>query len=53
MRVICWFDDAAPETVVVVAFAGDKARAGDVFYDQIGIKADAIIDQYLRERRRP
>ena len=50
MRVICWFSDE--DAVVVVAFAADKAKAGDVFYDQIGTKADAIIDQYRRESRR-
>ena len=50
MRVICWFSDE--DAAVVVAFAADKAKAEDVFYDQIGTKADAIIDQYRRESRR-
>ncbi|MDO5697219.1 MAG: hypothetical protein Q4G51_04505 [Dermatophilus congolensis] len=49
MRVICWFLPDG-ERVVVVAFAGDKAKSGDVFYDNISIKADACIDQYIRER---
>lgn len=47
MRTICWFPPSNPDTVVVV-FAGDKARAGDVFYDNIGIKADGYIEQYMR-----
>jgi len=34
VRLIVWFPPGDPGTVVVALFAGDKARMGDVFYEQ-------------------
>jgi hypothetical protein len=54
IRLICWFPPE-PHTVVVALFAGDKARMGDIFYNSVGSRADALIDQWKREvgRDRP
>jgi hypothetical protein len=48
VRLIVWFppDD---EAVVVVALGVNKARIGDVFYDGVGRRADAAIEQWLRQ----
>lgn len=48
LRLICWFPPDTG-TVVVALFAGDKARIGDVFYNSVGARADALIDQWKRE----
>jgi hypothetical protein len=48
VRLICWFPPDS-NTVVVALFAGDKGRIGDVWYDSVGTRADAVIDQWLRE----
>ena len=52
LRLICWFPPGQ-DTVVVALFSGDKAGMGDVFYDSVGVRADQIIDQWLRERKAP
>jgi hypothetical protein len=48
VRLIVWFppDD---EAVVVVALGVNKASMGDVFYDGVGRRADAAIEQWLRQ----
>jgi len=51
MRMICWFDDESEE-VVVALFANDKLSMGDVFYDSVGSRADATIEQWFSERNR-
>lgn len=48
VRLICWFPPDS-DTVVIALFAGDKGRIGDVWYDSVGARADAVIDQWLRE----
>ncbi|WP_194908242.1 hypothetical protein [Catenulispora rubra] len=50
IRLICWFP---PDTKIVVAAlsAGDKGRIGDVWYNSVGPRADAIIEQWKREVR--
>jgi hypothetical protein len=48
VRVICWFPPKA-DTVVVALFAADKAKLGDVFYDNVAARADPMIDQWKRE----
>lgn len=48
VRLICWFPPGS-NTVVIALFAGDKGRIGDVWYDGVGTRADAVIDQWLRE----
>jgi hypothetical protein len=50
VRLICWFPPDA-KVVVVALFAGDKARIGDVWYNSVGTRADAIIKQWKREVR--
>jgi hypothetical protein len=49
VRLVCWFP---PETnmAVVALFSGDKANMGDVFYDSVGSRADALIDTWIQER---
>lgn len=51
IRLICWFPPDS-DTVVVALFASDKASMGDVFYNSVGSRADALIDQWRRERER-
>ncbi|GAB3148629.1 hypothetical protein GCM10027161_45560 [Microbispora hainanensis] len=48
IRLICWFPPESG-TVVVALFAGDKARIGDVFYNSVATRADALIAQWKRE----
>jgi len=50
VRLVCWFPPGE-DTVVVTLFAGDKAGMGDVFYDNVGVRSDQTIDQWLRERK--
>ena len=50
IRLICWFPPDA-KIVVVALFAGDKGRIGDVWYNSVGPRADAIIEQWKREVR--
>jgi hypothetical protein len=47
IRLICWFP--TDSQVIVVLFAGDKARIGDAFYDSVGTRADALIQQWKRQ----
>jgi hypothetical protein len=47
IRLICWFP--TDSQVIVVQFAGDKARIGDAFYDSVGTRADALIQQWKRQ----
>jgi hypothetical protein len=48
VRLICWFPPKVG-TVVVTLFAGDKAKIGDVWYSSVAVRADALIDQWMRE----
>jgi hypothetical protein len=50
VRVICWFPPGT-DVVVVALFAGDKAQMGDVFYNSVGVRADAAIERWLFETR--
>lgn len=47
IRLICWFP--TDSQVIVVQFVGDKARIGDAFYDSVGTRADALIQQWKRQ----
>jgi hypothetical protein len=44
VRLVCWFPPDA-KVVVVALFAGDKKNIGHTWYDSVGIRADAIIEQ--------
>lgn len=46
VRLIVWFPPGRPGDVVVVLFGADKASMGDVFYDGVGARADAVINSY-------
>ena len=49
VRLIVWF----PEDLavgVVVAFGGDKKKMGDAFYGSAASRADAAIEQWIRDR---
>jgi hypothetical protein len=49
VRILCWFPD---EQVAVVALvAGDKKKISDQWYDSATPRAEAAIDQWLRELR--
>ena len=49
VRVLCWFPD--DETVVVALIGGDKAGISDVWYDSATRRAEAGVDQWLREQQ--
>jgi hypothetical protein len=49
VRILCWFPD---ERVAVVALvAGDKKKISEEWYDSATPRAEAAIDQWLRELR--
>jgi hypothetical protein len=50
VRIICWFTGGGTVVVALVGF--DKARLGDVWYDSATIRAEALVDQWLREEER-
>lgn len=49
VRLIVWFPEGGTAGVVV-AFGGDKKKIGDAFYISAASRADAAIDQWIRER---
>ncbi|MGA9376219.1 MAG: hypothetical protein WBV64_14560 [Mycobacterium sp.] len=51
VRLIVWFPEGSAAGVIV-AFGGDKKKMGDVFYNSVASRADAAIDQWLREKGR-
>lgn len=50
IRIIVWFP--APDQVVIALVGFDKARHGDVWYTSAAIRAEAMVDQWLREQGR-
>lgn len=44
VRLIVWFP--SDDRVVVALFAADKANMGDVFYDSVGTRSDAVIETW-------
>ena len=50
IRLICWFLPGA-KIVAVALFTGGNGRIGDVWYNSVGPRADAIIEQWRREVR--
>jgi hypothetical protein len=50
VRIIVWFP--APDRAVIALVGFDKARHGDVWYSSAAIRAEAMVDQWLREQRR-
>lgn len=44
VRLIVWFP--SDDRVVVALFAADKANMGDVFYDSVGTRSDAVIEAW-------
>lgn len=51
VRVLCWFPD--DHTAVVALVGGDKAPIGDIWYDSATPRAEAAVDQWLREHKEP
>jgi hypothetical protein len=49
VRILCWFPDES--TAVVALIAGDKKKIGDDWYDSATPRAEAAVDQWLRELR--
>lgn len=48
VRIICWFPDDGHVVVALVGF--DKKAIGDVFYASAAIRAEAMVDAWLRQR---
>jgi len=48
VRILCWFP--ADHIAVVALIGGDKAGISDVWYDSATVRAEAEVDQWLRER---
>ena len=46
VRLICWFPDETTVVVVLVGF--NKAKHGDVWYSSASVRAEALVDQWLR-----
>lgn len=51
VRVICYFPPEQRDVVVVALLAADKAQMGDVFYNSVGARADALLDQWYRQSK--
>jgi hypothetical protein len=49
VRILCWFPD--DETAVVALIGGDKAGISDVWYESATRRAEAEVDQWLREQQ--
>ena len=49
IRIIVWF--AVDERAAIALVGFDKARLGDVWYPSAAIRAEAQVDQWLRERK--
>jgi len=47
IRILCWFPDE--ETAVVALVGGDKAGISDLWYDSATVRAEAAVDQWMRE----
>ncbi len=47
VRILCWFPDDV--TAVVALLGGDKAGISDVWYDSATVRAEAAVDQWIRE----
>jgi len=48
IRILCWFPDRG--TAVVAVVGGDKVKVGDDWYDSATPRAEAAVDQWLREQ---
>ena len=49
VRLIVWFDEEE-DAAVIVLFAADKARMGDIFYDSVGARGDQVVDLWKSEK---
>ena len=47
VRILCWFPD--DETAVVALVGGDNAGISDVWYDSATPRAEAAVDQWIRQ----
>ncbi len=47
IRIICWFPQ--DDTAVVALVGGDKKKLGNVWYTSAAVRAEAGVDQHLRE----
>ena len=53
VRILCWFPDERPDTAVVALVGGDKKVIQNLWYDSATPRAEAIIDQWIRQRSIP
>jgi hypothetical protein len=49
IRILCWFPDDG--TGVVALIGGDKAGISDVWYESATVRAEAAVDQWIRENQ--
>lgn len=50
VRILCWFPDQERESVVVALIGGDKKLIQDLWYDSATPRAEAAVDQWIRQR---
>lgn len=47
VRLIIWFPN--PDQVVVALVGFDKAQLGDIWYSSAAVRAESLVDQWLRD----
>lgn len=47
VRIVCWFTPSEVAVIALVAF--DKVRHADEFYVSAAVRAEAMVDRWLRE----
>ena len=47
VRIIVWFPDQGRAVIALVGF--DKAHLGDVWYASAAVRAEAMVDQWMRQ----
>ena len=50
VRILCWFPSEQPETVVIALIGGDKKVIQDLWYDSATPRAEAAVDQWMRQK---
>ena len=50
VRILCWFPDDQTESVVIALVAGDKKMIQDLWYDSATPRAEAAVDQWIRQQ---
>jgi hypothetical protein len=53
VRILCWFPEQEPGSVVVALVGGDKKVIQDLWYDSATPRAEAVVDQWIRQQSTP